>query len=109
MGDKKLIISIADSSKHHEQEVKASTVAFLSGLDFAATEDDIKKFFEGYGIKQIYIPRKKKTHKSQGFAFVEFENLYDFKRALNIQQPKILKRYFKIEKSTRPITAEIEE
>jgi len=112
MDNRKLIVEVADSSKHFEQVAKASTVIFMKGLDFAATEKDIEEFFKSHNInhiKQIHIPKKKKTNKSQGIAFVEFEYLVDYKKALGLKNPQILGRTFEIQKSDRPITTKHDE
>jgi U1 small nuclear ribonucleoprotein len=53
---------------------------FVGRLAFDVTEDDLKKEFEFYGaIKRVRLVKSKKTGKSRGYAFVEFEHSADLK------------------------------
>jgi len=79
-------------------------VIFLKGLNFKASEQDIRDFFKDFDIKQVKLVVDKKSGKSKGFAFVEFQTLEDLRRALSIPEPTILGRTFTITRSERPIT-----
>lgn len=47
---------------------------------FDLTESDLKSEFEYYGpVIRVLLVRDRKTQKSRGYAFVEFENSKDLK------------------------------
>jgi len=102
---RKINIEHANSSKKHDQTLKALNVALLKGLSFKATEQDIQHFFRDYSVKQIKLAIDEKTGKPKGFCFVEFNNKEDMHRALDIKEPEILGRKFTIVRSERPITS----
>jgi len=101
---RKIKVEHADSSKKHDQVLKALNVALLKGLSFKATEQDIQHFFRDYSVKQIKLVIDEKTGKPKGLCFVEFNNKEDLHRALDIPEPEILGRKFTIVRSERPIT-----
>lgn len=83
-----------------------STVVFLEGLAYKATEADIERFFKSNGIsniKEIEIA-KNDQQKSKGFAYVELSVFKDYQSALDLGVGSILGREFKIKKSDRKIT-----
>lgn len=82
---------------------------FIKGLNFKASEQDIRDFFKDFDIKQVKLVVDKKSGKSKGFAFVEFQTLEDLRRSLSIPEPTILGRQCIIERSDRPITDDHEE
>lgn len=50
------------------------TVIKLNNIPHGFYETEMKKFFKQFGrVKNITLIRSKKTHKSRGFGFVEFE------------------------------------
>lgn len=50
---------------------------FVGGLSPTADEQCIKSYFEKYGnIVDVFIPKKKGTDSSRGFAFVEFSSFF---------------------------------
>lgn len=85
--------------KVHEEQVKRQTVKwdpkkiddttadafktlFVGRLSYDVTEEDLKHEFEYYGpIKKVLLVKNKKTGKSRGYAFVEFEHAKDLKDA----------------------------
>jgi len=101
---RKIKIEHADSSKKHDQTLKALNVALLKGLSFKATEQDIQHFFRDYSVKQIKLAIDEKTGRPKGFCFVEFNNKEDMHKVLEIANPEILGRKFTIVRSERPIT-----
>ncbi|KAI9592963.1 hypothetical protein BDF19DRAFT_387871, partial [Syncephalis fuscata] len=55
---------------------------FIGRLSYEATEEDIRRAFDRYGkIVNIGLVRKKDSQKSQGYAFIEFEDERDMKDA----------------------------
>lgn len=55
---------------------------FVGRLAYELSAEDIKSEFEYYGpVKQVKLVLDKKTGKSRGYAFVEFERSKDFKHA----------------------------
>lgn len=50
------------------------TVIKLNNIPHGFYEEQMKKFFKQFGtVKNVLLIRSKKTHKSRGFGFVEFE------------------------------------
>lgn len=50
------------------------TVIKLNNIPHGFYEDQMKKFFKQFGkVVNVILIRSKKTHKSRGFGFVEFE------------------------------------
>jgi U11/U12 small nuclear ribonucleoprotein SNRNP35 len=55
---------------------------FVGRLHFDTTEETLTSFFGDFGpIRRLRLVRDKKTSKSRGYAFVEFEHEPDFERA----------------------------
>jgi len=55
---------------------------FVSRLSFTAREKHLKREFEQFGpIKKVRIIKDKRTEKSKGYAFIEFEHKKDFNDA----------------------------
>lgn len=49
------------------------TVVKLNNVPHGFYEEEMKKYFSQFGkVKNVLVIRSKKTHKSRGFAFVEF-------------------------------------
>jgi RNA recognition motif-containing protein len=107
--NRKVSLQIADSSKNFEQAVKASLVIFIKKLSKDVVEKDLEDFFRDYKVRQIHLVRDKETKKSKCFAFVEFNDLFNLKRALELQNPKIHGQEILISKSERPITNDMDE
>lgn len=106
---RKVSLQLADSSKHFEQIAKASLVIFIKKLSKDTVEKDIEEYFKDYKVRQYHLVRDKETKKSKCFGFVEFSDLFNFKRALEIPNPKINGQEIQISKSDRPITANMDE
>ena len=76
----------------------------IKNLPFDATEEDIRNLFSHLKIKQIHLARGKKSGKSKGFAFVEFDHHQDFIKALHVRNPMLNSRKLEIIKSDRGIS-----
>lgn len=62
--------------------VDAYKTLFVGRLSFDLTESDLKSEFEYYGpVIRVLLVRDRKTQKSRGYAFVEFDNSKDLKEA----------------------------
>lgn len=52
----------------------SNTVIKLNNIPHGFYEDQMRKYFSQFGkVKNVVLIRSKKTHKSRGFGFVEFE------------------------------------
>jgi U1 small nuclear ribonucleoprotein len=55
---------------------------FVARLNWEVTDTDLKDEFEYYGpVSKVRIVKNKKTDKSRGYGFLEFENSRDLKEA----------------------------
>lgn len=104
-----VIVQMADSGKNFEQAAKASTVIFIKKLPKEATEEDIQDYFKDYNIKQLHLVKDKFTGKSKCFGYIEFNDLFNFKKALALEKGILHGKEFEILKSERPITANMDE
>lgn len=56
---------------------------YVGNLNFDATEEDLRKFFEEAGeVQNVNVIKNKYNNKSKGFAFVEMVNDEDGKKAI---------------------------
>ena len=63
---------------------EAGIKLFVARLDYEVTEDDLTKVFSPFGeIKDLHIASDRETGKSKGFAFVTFQNIKDWKKAIS--------------------------
>lgn len=57
---------------------------FIGNLDFTMTDDQLTSLFSAYGqVVAVNIVQDKFTHRSKGFAFVEFANEEDAVKAMS--------------------------
>ncbi|DAZ99176.1 TPA: hypothetical protein N0F65_008209 [Lagenidium giganteum] len=57
---------------------------FVARLNYATTEETLRDVFAKYGaIRSLRLVHDVKTHKSKGYAFIEFEDERGFRRAYN--------------------------
>ncbi|OWZ16205.1 U11/U12 small nuclear ribonucleoprotein [Phytophthora megakarya] len=71
-----------DASKDPQIQGDPYATLFVARLSFDTTEETIRAFFSEYGaIRSLRLVRDKKTDKSKGYAFVEFEHERSFERA----------------------------
>ncbi|CAG9335961.1 unnamed protein product [Blepharisma stoltei] len=74
------------------------TDLFIGGVDWSATEEDIKGFFKNTGgVVGVRIP-KNLEGKSRGFAFVRFENAEKAKAGLQLSGKEFLGRMVRVSK-----------
>ena len=65
-----------------ERQKRKKFEVFVGGLDKDATEDDVRKAFEGVGeVIEIRLMRHPLTGKNKGYAFVRFATVEQAKRA----------------------------
>jgi len=65
-----------------EDEKKSSKTIYLGNLSYNVEKNDLEDSFSKYGkIEKITIGRDRLTHKSIGFAFVEFDDRKDAEAA----------------------------
>ncbi len=100
---------MADSSKSFEQSTKAATTVFLKKLAKEVTEDDLQNFFKDYNLKKLHLVKDKLTGKSKCFGYVEFGDLFKFKKVMSLEKGVLHGKEFEIHKSERPITANMDE
>ncbi|KAF1789686.1 Nucleotide-binding alpha-beta plait domain [Phytophthora cactorum] len=71
-----------DATKDPQIQGDPYATLFVARLSFDTTESTIRDFFSNYGpIRRLRLVRDKKTDKSKGYAFVEFEHERDIERA----------------------------
>ncbi|ETN18573.1 hypothetical protein PPTG_04140 [Phytophthora nicotianae INRA-310] len=71
-----------DATKDPQIQGDPYATLFVARLSFDTTESTIRDFFSNYGpIRRLRLVRDKKTDKSKGYAFIEFEHERDFERA----------------------------
>lgn len=59
------------------------TSLFVGNLNWDATADDLRAFFEGFGkINSVKIMTDRETGKPRGFGFIEMENSADAQKAI---------------------------
>lgn len=56
--------------------------AYVGNIPFATTADELRVWFQPYGIASVEIIKDKHTGRSRGFAFVDFTTAEDFEAAL---------------------------
>lgn len=86
---------------------------YIGNVDFKATEDDLKQFFEGLTVTEIDIPSKqlklgkKVIDKHLGFAFVQFKDKEEANQAIEKYNGKEFKnRKIYVKKAVPPPTEE---
>ncbi|XP_064620962.1 uncharacterized protein LOC135483844 [Lineus longissimus] len=73
-------------------------VLFVGNLPFKADKENVQKHFERCGkIVSLRFPIDKATGKAKGFAFIEFEDRYAFKRGLLLHHSKMFGREINVE------------
>ncbi|PAV75633.1 hypothetical protein WR25_07969 isoform B [Diploscapter pachys] len=82
-----------------ENNTKGSVVR-LRGLPYSATEDEVKKFFEGLDLVAVKIPRNS-TGRSTGEAYVRFATGKDGANALTYNKKSIGNRYIEVFRSSQ--------
>lgn len=71
-----------DATRDPEIQGNPYTTLFVARLSYSTPESKILDFFSNYGrIRRLRLVRDKKTGKSKGYAFVEFEHERDFEKA----------------------------
>ena len=59
------------------------TNIYVGNLSFEATEDDLRRAFEGHGqVSSVAIIMDRATGRSRGFGFVEFANADEARKAI---------------------------
>jgi len=53
--------------------------AFIAGLSYSATEEDVRRFFEGCSVKSVRLPMDHATNRPRGHGFVEFNDVGSLK------------------------------
>ena len=80
------ILQIWDPSKDEKATGDPAATLFVAKMNYETTEEKLKEEFQIYGpIKSLRIVRKEMpdgTTKSRGYAFIEYENVEDIKKAL---------------------------
>ncbi|MDR3350120.1 MAG: RNA-binding protein [Prevotellaceae bacterium] len=57
---------------------------FISGLNFKASDEDLKQVFSAYGtVSSAKIITERGTHRSKGYGFVEMPNDAEGNKAIN--------------------------
>ncbi|XP_042418323.1 polyadenylate-binding protein 3-like [Zingiber officinale] len=64
-------------------ERQNKTNLYIKNLDWAITDEALRKRFSQYGTIRSFVVMKKKDGKSRGFGFVDFLSAEDAKNALN--------------------------
>lgn len=73
-------------------------VLFVGNLPYKADKENVQKHFERCGkIVSLRFPVDKATGKAKGFAFIEFEDRYAFKRGLLLHHSKMFGREINVE------------
>ncbi|CEG45776.1 u11 u12 small nuclear ribonucleoprotein 35 kda [Plasmopara halstedii] len=74
--------AIFDAFKDPEIQGNPYATLFVARLSYSTPESMILDFFNKYGpVRRVRLVCDKKTNKSKGYAFVEFEYERDFERA----------------------------
>ncbi|KAI5134465.1 nucleolin [Nematocida ausubeli] len=67
--------SVKEEKKEEPEETKDERTIFIKGLNFSATEDELKELFGQFGeIVEVRIPRSRDGPGGKGFGYVEFES-----------------------------------
>ena len=102
----------ADRASWHADYADSAYI-YVGGLDTRLTEGDVITIFSQYGEPvDVHLPRDKKTGKSQGFAFIAYENQKSTNLAVdNLNGSKLLGRTLRVDhkKDYKPPTEEEEE
>lgn len=66
-----------------DSTARSETRCHLGNLPFQLTQEELKKVFEGFAVREALIVANKFSGRSRGYGFVEFENPDEQKRALS--------------------------
>jgi RNA recognition motif-containing protein len=91
-------------------QVDAMKNIYVGNLDYQATEEELRKLFEPFGIvERVSIPRDTATRRARGFAFVDMEDENAAKAAIReLNGSKLGDRTLVVNKS-RPRAARAED
>ena len=85
-GELKLVAKLSDPHRKDKRKgaIYEGREVYVSNVDWAASEDDVKEVFEKYGpVEKVRVPRGKEG-KSKGMAFVVFEAKVSLPRVLRL-------------------------
>lgn len=83
------IINI-DNPKEYQLSSDPYKTLFVYNLDYSTTEEKLKSVFSEFGeIKSIVKPKR---GKGMGYAFIEFVNEDDFKKAFSVPKRLIFRK-----------------
>ena len=84
-----------------KKEIKSRL--YVGNLSYKARETDIKLLFSRYGIvKRVSIIKDRHTRKPKGYAFVEFANQGEAKKALEFDHTQFMGRTMNVSKANPP-------
>jgi RNA recognition motif-containing protein len=79
---------------------------YIGNLAYAASEEDIKEFFQGYLVEAVTIPKNPRTEKAVGYAFVDLSAPSESERAIQeLAGKEILERKVSVQLAHRPDAA----
>ena len=82
------------------QGTPSETVAHVSNLAWAVTDEELRKLFQEFNPKSATVSTRR-NGRSKGFGFVEFNNKEDLERALKVSGTTIGERNILVQASVR--------
>jgi len=91
------------SKKQGKEKNKRRYILFFGNMPFDTTAADVEKLLETIHVTpaQVRIPTDKNTQQPQGYAFVEFNDSKDLRKALNLHHAKMGGRLINVELTAR--------
>jgi len=74
----------------NEKREPSKTTLFVANLPFSVTDEDLKKIFEGFHVKEAHVVRSAPRNRSKGYGFVELANQEEQQKALNAVDKKVV-------------------
>ncbi|KAL2887875.1 Single-stranded TG1-3 DNA-binding protein [Ceratocystis lukuohia] len=76
---------------------------YLGNVAYAATEEALKEFFQGFDVKSVSIPKNPHTNKSVGYAFVDVATPEEAQRAISeLDRKQIMERKVSVQVARPP-------
>jgi len=79
-----------EPSLDDEKREPSKTTLFVANLPFSVTDEELKKIFEGFHVKEAHVVRSAPRNRSKGYGFVELANQEEQQKALNAVDKKVV-------------------
>jgi len=74
----------------NEKREPSKSTLFVANLPFSVTDEELKKIFEGFHVKEAHVVRSAPRNRSKGYGFVELANQEEQQKALNAVDKKVV-------------------